>query len=165
METFSAASRRKKYDDILNFDPEGLLGRERYLEVLFIRTSHYIERALKKELLRMNIPPKIGAIIPELYWRNNLSPIELSSISDRKPQTTTAIIDRMEKSGLIKKIVNENKKNTYKICLTEKGLLVYQKIASVDVFTRIARQLPQETRQQLQVCLEELATQAKKIIG
>jgi DNA-binding MarR family transcriptional regulator len=148
-----------------NIDQRGLFCSDRDLEVLFIRTSHFIERALKKELRRLNISPKIGAMLAEIYWKNSLSPTELSRITDRKPQTITAILDRMEKQDLIKRIKNKNKKNTYKIYLTDKGLSTYQKMLTIDIFPRIMQLFSQEKRSQFQDCLEELTIQAKRVIG
>jgi DNA-binding MarR family transcriptional regulator len=154
-----------KYVNCPSIDQRGVFCSDRDLEVLFIRTSHFIERALKKELRRLNIAPKIGAMLTEIYWRESLSPTELSKISDRKPQTITAILDRMEKEGLVKRVKNENKRNTYKIYLTDKGLSTYQKIITIDIFPRIIKQFSQKKRLQLQNSLEELAVQAKRVIG
>jgi DNA-binding MarR family transcriptional regulator len=148
-----------------DIDQRGCFCSDRDLEILFIRTSHFIERALKKELRRLDIPPKIGAMLAEIYWKNSVSPTELSKISDRKPQTITAILDRMEKMGLVKRVKNENRKNTYRIYLTDEGLSTYQKMLTIDIFPRIIQLFSQEKRLQFQDCLEELAIQAKRVIG
>lgn len=140
-----------------------LLCPERELEVLFIRTFHTIEGAIKKELRRKGIAPKIAAMVAEIYRFNNPSPIELARISNRKPQTITAIVNRMEKKGLVKRVTNERKKNTYSIHLTEKGLLTYQKILKIDVFNRVTQNFSEENLIQLRAYLEELSIQANKL--
>ena len=164
MENLSSASSQFKYVACPDIGQRGCFCSDRDLEVLFIRTSHFIERALKRELRRLNIPPKIGAMLAEIHWKNSLSPMELSKITDRKPQTITAILDRMEKMGLIKKVKNENRKNTYKIHLTDEGLSAYHKMLTIDIFSRIIQLFSREKRLQLQDCLEELAIQAKRVI-
>jgi DNA-binding MarR family transcriptional regulator len=133
------------------------------LEILYIRTFHIIEGAIYKQLYKINIPPIIGAMVAEIYRQGSPSPTELAKVSRRKPQTITAIVDRMEAKGLIRRVTNERKKNTYRICLTEKGILVYNKILLVDVFSRCIETLTEEKRKVFQECLEEMATHAKKL--
>lgn len=133
------------------------------LEILYIRTFHIIEDAIKKELRRNGIQPIIGAMIAEIYRQGNPSPTELAKVSRRKPQTITAIVDRMEAKGLVRRVTNERKKNTYRIYLTEKGLSVYQKILMIDVFNQSIETLTEEKRKQFQECLEEIAVHTRKL--
>jgi len=135
----------------------------RNLEILFIRTFHFIEGAIKNELRKKGIPPKIAAMLAEIYWLNSPSPMELAKFSRRKPQTITAIVNRMEMKGLVKKVINERKKNTYKICLTPKGLSTYQRVLKVDVFDRSVQTLSEKKLEQFRECLEEIAIQVEKL--
>ena len=134
----------------------------RDLEVLYFRTFHIIEAAFKKELRKKCITPEIGAMLAEIYRLKNPRPIELSRSSRRRPQTITAIINRMEMQGLVKKVRNERKTNTYRIRLTRKGLLAYQKVLEIDIFPRIIQTLSEEKREQFRECLEELNDRANK---
>ena len=134
----------------------------RNLEILFIGTFHTIEHAIKRELRRRGISPKIAAMLTEIYRHDSPSPLELAKVSNRRPQTITAIIHRMEEKGLIKREINPKKKNTYKISLTEKGLSEYQKILSIDIFAKSIETLSEEKRHQLRECLEEIMKHAKE---
>jgi hypothetical protein len=80
------------------------------LGTLYIRVSHIMDNAIKKEMRRKGIVPKIGALLYEIYRLNNPSPLELAHVLDRKPQTITAIIHRMKQEGLVKKEINPKKK-------------------------------------------------------
>ncbi|OGO32207.1 MAG: hypothetical protein A2Z29_00215 [Chloroflexi bacterium RBG_16_56_11] len=133
------------------------------LEILFIRTFHFIEGAIKRQLRRKGIPPKIGAMLAEIYWLKNPSPSELARFSRRKPQTITAIVKRMEMKGLVNRVSTETKRNTYRICLTPKGLMVYQKILRIDVFDRSIETLSEKKRVQFRECLKEISIQVKKL--
>lgn len=133
------------------------------LENLYIRTFHIIEEAMHRQLRKKNIPPMIGAMVGEIYMQGNPSPTELAKISRKKPQTITAIVDRMEAKGLVRRVTNERKKNTCKICLTPKGLSLYKKIMMINVFSRSIETLSEEKRKLFQECLEEIAVHAKKL--
>jgi DNA-binding MarR family transcriptional regulator len=138
---------------------------EKELEVFFIRTFHNVEGAIKKELRRQGIPPKIGAMLAEIYRMNYPSPIELARISGRKPQTITAILNRMEDKGLVTRVTNERKKNTYRIYLTRKGLLAYQKVLDIDVFHQVIKNFSEGKLLQFRECLEEISIQIKRLTG
>jgi DNA-binding MarR family transcriptional regulator len=136
---------------------------EHDLETLYIRTFHIIEDAIKKKLRKKGIPPIIGAMVAEIYRQGSPSPTELAKVSRRKPQTITAIVDRMEQKGLVRRVKNEDKKNTFRICLTDKGLTVLKKVQAIDVFTRSIETLTEEKRKQFQECLEEIAVHTRKL--
>ena len=136
---------------------------DRYFEVLFIRSFHIVESAIKKELRRKGIAPKIAATLTEIQRLGNPSPLELAKISHRTPQTITAILHRMEKKGLIQREINPEKKNTYNVRLTEKGFSEYQRVINIDVFSKSIETLSDEKRHLLQECLEEIMEHAKKI--
>jgi DNA-binding MarR family transcriptional regulator len=152
-----------EYLDDLRLQEHPSLYSDRELEVLFLRTSHIYEGAIKRELLRIGISPKIAAMLSEICWLDNPTPMELSRISERKPQTITAIINRMVEKGLVIRVVNVNRKNTWRIYLTPKGKLIHQKILGIDVFQRILHELPEEKRIQLQDCLKDLKSRAKRL--
>lgn len=139
------------------------LDTKRNLEILYFRTFHTIETAYKQKLQRNNIPPQIAIILVAIFQLKNPSPIELSRGSGRKPQTITAIISRMEERNLVKRVRNPRKKNTYRIHLTQKGLLAYQKIQEIDIFPRIIQALSEKKRKQLLECLNEVAIQIDRL--
>ncbi len=136
---------------------------DRELEVLFIRVFHIVEGAIKDELRRKGISPKIGAMLAEIYRLDNPSPIELARVSSRKPQTITAIIHRMKKKGLVTRVTNESKKNTCRLYLTHKGMLAYQKVVKINIFNRVTQNFTKENLKQFREYLEELSVQAKKL--
>lgn len=137
--------------------------RDRSLGALYIHVSHIMDNAIKKEVRRKGIAPKIGAILYVIHRLNNPSPLELARVLNRKPQTITAIIHRMEQEGLVIKEINPEKKNTYKIKLTEKGSLDCQKMMNIDVLTNTIDTLSDEKRKHLQECLEEILIKLNKM--
>jgi DNA-binding MarR family transcriptional regulator len=133
------------------------------LESLFFLTSHLIETAFQKALRRKHISPQISIILVAISRMSNPSPIQLSRNSGRKPQTITAMIKRMEKLGLVEKVINEGKKNTYKILLTRKGTTVCQKIQEINIFYRVIQALSETERYKYIEYLEKMNAQIKKL--
>jgi DNA-binding MarR family transcriptional regulator len=163
MKALLSVQESPKSIDFSDIEDRKPLPLEKELEVLFIRTFHNVEGAIKRELRRQGIPPKIGAMLAEIYRMNYPSPIELARISGRKPQTITAILYRMEEKGLVTRVTNERKKNTYRIYLTRKGLLAYQKVLNIDVFHRVIKNFSEEKLLQFRECLEEINTHSKRL--
>lgn len=133
------------------------------LGALYIHVSHLIDNAIKKEVRRKGMAPKVGAMLYVIYRLNSPSPLELAHVLNRKPQTITAIIHRMEQDGLVIKDINISKKNTYKIQLTEKGFSECQKMMNIDVLTNSIDSLSDEKREHLQDCLEEILVKLKRM--
>jgi DNA-binding MarR family transcriptional regulator len=163
VKTLLSAPKSPKSTDFSDIEDRKPLSLEKELEVLFIRTFHNVESAIKRELRRKGIPPKIGAMLAEIYRMNYPSPIELARVSSRKPQTITAILNRMEEKGLVTRVINERKKNTYRIYLTRKGLLAYQKVLNIDVFHRVIKNFSEEQFLQFREFLEEINIQTKRL--
>jgi DNA-binding MarR family transcriptional regulator len=133
------------------------------LGTLFMQVLHIMDNAIKEEVSRKGISPKVGVVLYQIYKLNNPSPLELAHFFNRKPQTITAIVHRMEREGLVKKEINPNKKNTYKVQLTEKGLADCKKMMTIDVLANTIDRLSDERRKQLQECLEEILIKLKEI--
>ena len=139
------------------------LDTDRNLQMLYFRTFHTIETAFKKRLRRNNIPPQIAIILVAIFQLNSPSPMELSRSCGRTPQTITAIINRMEKRNLVKRVRCSEKKNKYRIYLTREGLLAYQKIQEIDIFSQIIQALSEEKCKQFLGCLHDMAVQIDKL--
>jgi DNA-binding MarR family transcriptional regulator len=65
----------------------------------------------------------------------------------------------MEKLGLINKVINENKRNSYTIQLTAKGLKIIEKIRGINVFSKVVSALTEEERRQLMTCIQKMQAQ------
>jgi DNA-binding MarR family transcriptional regulator len=131
---------------------------------LFGYTSRLVNSYFKKELLHIGLSYEIAATLCEIATLgHNPMPIELSKKAKRKPQTTTVIINKMEKQGLIGRSIDERRKNTYKVYLTEKGQIAYQRAKGIDFFYKLTEGLPEEKLKHFKECLEEILDQINKL--
>jgi DNA-binding MarR family transcriptional regulator len=131
---------------------------------LFGYTCRSVNYYLKKELRQLGLSYEIAATLCEIATLgHNPMPIELSRKAKRKPQTTTNIINRMDNQGLIRKSIDKQRKNTYRIYLTEKGLIAYQGVKDIDFFYTITNRLSEEKLEHFRECLEEILIQVNKL--
>ena len=96
-------------------------------------------------------------ILSVLYQTGrNFKPGEFAIICKRKPNTITAILNRMEKQKLLKKTKDKYRKNTKRVSLTDKGKLVFQNIMNNNEYHEIFATLTEEKRKLFMDCLYDL---------
>ncbi len=142
-------------DELLNSDSS--------LQKLYFDVTLVVDDQYKKALRRNHVQPQIAIMMVAISRLGNPTPVELAREIGRTPQTITDAINRMEKQGLIKKIRKENKKNSYTIQLTSKGISWYKKAERIDIFYKVIKDLSAEERNQLRACLEKMLIQVEKL--
>jgi DNA-binding MarR family transcriptional regulator len=130
-----------------------LLGRARYLLV----------KARQKELAPYHVTPQQAnalTIIEELGDKANFS--ELAKRTERKLNTLSIQMTRMENDGLIKKVRETPKSNQLAFELTEKGKNICREAKKIKSIKTIMSALTEEEHQQLRVLLGKIITKAEK---
>jgi DNA-binding MarR family transcriptional regulator len=114
---------------------------------LFSSAHQILSYASEKQLRSYGISHEIAALLSAIYLLGeDIMPIDLARVMRRKPQTITGIIRRMEVKGLIKKTRDANKKNIFRLSLTEKGLNAYKKASLIDVYHKVFGNIQGEKR-------------------
>jgi DNA-binding MarR family transcriptional regulator len=128
-------------------------------------TARIINAARSKALNKIGLSKETAGILSAvLRLHNNAMPIEIARYGLRKPQTTTSIINKMVKQGLLIKNVDKNKKNTFRISLTERGKLAHQKMTSLKIYKKIISTVSEEQQNNLEKALNEIKNNAKKCV-
>jgi len=136
------------------------------LWVFLTHTRYAIYRAREKELQRYGISPEqAGVLFIVQALGNRATPSEIARFIVRQPHTVSALIERMEKKGFIKKVHDLDKKNLVRVSLTEKGQKTYEYSTKRGPIHRIMGVLNAEERAQLLRILEKLNNQARKELG
>lgn len=136
------------------------------LWVFLTHTRYAIYRAREKELQRYGISPEqAGVLFIVQALGNRATPSEIARFIVRQPHTVSALIERMEKKGFIKKVHDLDKKNLVRVSLTEKGQKTYEYSTKRGPIHRIMGVLNAEERAQLLKILEKLNNQARKELG
>jgi DNA-binding MarR family transcriptional regulator len=133
------------------------------LWVMLARTRDGILRIRNNELKPYDITAQQAGILSRIKnCQNNMIPAELARMSLRKPNTTTVILGRMEKKGLIKKGKDLTKKNLIRLSLTKKGESINNYSSKRESINRLMATLSEDQITQLQSILEVLLDNIRK---
>ncbi len=136
------------------------------LWLLLTHTRYAIFRAREKELLRYGVSPEqVGLLFVVQALGNKATPAALSRHIIRQPHTVSALVDRMAKRGLVKKVKDLDRKNLVRVVMTEKGQKTYELSTKRGPIHRIMNTLTEEEKKEFRGYLEKLLAKARKEIG
>jgi len=137
-------------------------------EVLWARlfmSAKVVERAREIELSRVHISLIQAMVLYALKLSPEpLTPSRLARMLCREAHTMSALIDRMEKQGLVKKKHDLARKNLVRVVVTAKGDEAFQRQRSVNTVTNITNSLTKEEREALGTCVDKLRLRATDLI-
>ena len=127
------------------------------LWVLLNQARDSMHKAREKELAQYGISSSQAAV---LFISNmidaEVTPSEISRWLLKEPHTVSAIITRMEKQGLVKKIKGKGKNNSVQIALTKAGEEAYHNSEKIQSIKEITSHLTPEEILQLSALLTRL---------
>jgi DNA-binding MarR family transcriptional regulator/transposase len=124
---------------------------------LFCYTYRLIDSISAAVFRKYGLSPSTVAILSALYQTDeHFKPTDLAVIFKRKPNTITAILNRLEKQGLLKKIRDTYKQNIKRVSLTEKGQSVFRNVMNNNVYHEMFAALSEEKRNQFMDCIYDL---------
>jgi DNA-binding MarR family transcriptional regulator len=137
-------------------------------ELLWARlfmSAKVVERAREIELSRVHISLIQAMVLYALKLSPEpLTPSKLARMLCREAHTMSALIDRMEKQGLVKKKHDLARKNLVRVVVTAKGDEAFQRQRSVNTVTNITNSLTKEEREALGTCVDKLRLRATDLI-
>jgi DNA-binding MarR family transcriptional regulator len=93
-----------------------------------------------------------------------LTPSRLAKMLCREPHSMSALIDRMEKQGLIVKKHDLSPKNLVRVVVTKKGEEAFQRQRSMNTVTNITSILTREERETMGACADKLRLRARELL-
>jgi len=133
------------------------------LWVLLHQTTDVVLRARQKELDQFGISViEVGVLVVTQAIGEKATPSEISRWIFREPHTVSALLNRMEKRGLVRKTQDLDRKNLVRVSITEKGQQAYDKSTRRKSIHKIMSSLSEQERQQLRSCLQKLQNKAFK---
>ena len=135
-----------------------------YLWGLLQHSSALIFRARELELAQYKITMEQMSILHALMISDGSATLdEIATILVRQHNSVSTIVNRMVKSGLVKKEKRPGQKK-YRVVITEKAQGIVKAIPrkSIEMFFK---NLSLKEKQQLATCLEELITTGHEILG
>ncbi|MDM7998726.1 MAG: MarR family transcriptional regulator [Dehalococcoidia bacterium] len=131
---------------------------------LFLATT-LVQRAREVELSRINISLIQAMVLYALKISPEpLTPSKLAKMLCREPHSMSALIDRMEKQGLIEKRHDLVPKNLVRVVVTPKGEEAFQRQRRANAVTNITSILTEEERETLGRVADKLRLRAKELL-
>jgi len=129
-----------------------------YAWVLLVGVRDGISNIRRKALSKHGISPIQGAVLMIVdRMGRQATPTEISRWLHRKPHAISMLVDRMEKSGLVNKVKDLERKNYVRVVMTEKGRDLYQKsLLARETIFGIMNTMNKEELYQLVSMLERL---------
>ena len=93
------------------------------------------------------------------------TPAEISRWTLRESQSTSAILDRMEKAGLVVRVKDLERKKLVRIAMTEKGERAYRESMKRKSSQKTLSPLSETERQQLRSYLGRVRNRALRLSG
>jgi DNA-binding MarR family transcriptional regulator len=136
------------------------------LWLLFTHARYAVFRAREKELQRYGVSPEqVGVLFVVQALGNKATPAAISRHIIRQPHTVSALVDRMSRRGLVKKVKDLDRKNLVRVVMTEKGKKTYDVSTKRGPIHRILGTLGPEEKTQFRSSLEKILAKARKEIG
>lgn len=136
------------------------------LWLLLTHTRYAVFRAREKELQRYGITPEQVSLLFVVQAKNNkVTPADLARYLLRQPHTVSALVDRMAKRGMVKKVKDLERKNLVRVAITEKGQRAYEQSTKRGPIHRIMGELSQEEKRKFRRYLETIYAKARQEIG
>ena len=142
-------------------ETEIAVDRDLELWVLVRQVSDVMERVRERELREAGISLIQATVLFAVKAiKGPATPAEVSRWVVREPHTVSALLNRMEKQGLVRKIKDLERKNLVRIALTKKGEEAYRQSRRMKVIPKILSCLSLEERDNLRSYFEILRNKA-----
>ena len=135
------------------------------LWILLLQARDTLLKARYKELKQYGISPMEARV---LFFGQTIgdkaTPVELSRWLLREHHSVTTLLRRMEKKKLITKTKDADRKNIWRINLTEKGQQAYRQSFKREAIHEVMSSLAGNERQKLGSYLRNVRDQALKLV-
>lgn len=135
------------------------------LWLLIWHTRAAISKARHKKFGRYLHPNQAAALVNIWSCHGRATPAMLSRLLFLEPHSTSELIIRMEKKGLVKRKKDRKKGNLVRISITPKGRALCTKVVQADYIRGLISSLTAEQQQQLRDALWTLFKAVLKELG
>jgi DNA-binding MarR family transcriptional regulator len=123
-------------------------------------------KARRNELAPLGItPPQIGVLHFVQKFQEPCTIVQLRKVMRHSNSALVALINRMERKGLLKRQPDPASKKYTRIHLTEKGRAIYKRAMGLDSFITIVSNLPEDDQQKLKSYLVTLTEATQRLLG
>jgi len=132
--------------------------------VMLVRRA--MNRARAKELGFYGVTPaEIGALFAIYNMDQNTTVTKISHWMMREPHSTSELISRMQKKGLVTKSKGLNRGNVVRVTMTEKGEQTFNQSGKKGCIHKIVSALTKEEQQHIKTYLWKLFSKSSEELG
>ncbi|HMP82073.1 MAG TPA: MarR family winged helix-turn-helix transcriptional regulator [Verrucomicrobiota bacterium] len=131
----------------------------RRLPMLLRRAWYGLNQAFRRRIAHLNLTPDQFTVLRTLLEQDGISQRELTALMSSDPNTVAALLERMEKAGLIGRETHEKDRRANRLGLKPKGRARYKearKIA-IQLQVQILDTLPMSRREEFLSDLDTVA--------
>ena len=141
------------------------LSRNEKVWIRLFAAATVVQRARELELAKVGITPiQAGVLLILKTATKPVTPTQLARTLYREPHSMSALLQRMEKQGLIQRTKDLAQKNLVRISITRKGEEAFKRQWAAKVTTNISSCLSDKEASMLETCLEKLRARAVEIV-
>ena len=128
---------------------------------LLNQASHAMERARGDELRPFGLSMMhAGVLYIVKVSKDPVTPAHISRVLFREPHTVAALLNRMEKQGLLRRTKDLKRKNAIRVTLTERGEEAYRQSSERKPIRRVMSHLSPKECDSLKAPLETIRDKA-----
>jgi DNA-binding MarR family transcriptional regulator len=134
------------------------------LWILLDHAHSAFSRARELELTQFGLTPEQGGVLHTLLEKGgSTTNAEIADIMIRQYNSTTTLITRMEKLGLVKKEKRANEKR-FVVSITSKGQSIYEKVTANSIHMAFSDFTPAD-KQKLSQYLQQITDKNRRMLG
>lgn len=137
----------------------------RRLPPLLRRAWYGLNQAFRRRLAHLELTPDQFTVMRTLLEAEGITQRELAHTISSDPNTVAALVNRMEKAGLLERETHEQDRRANRLRLSRRGKTKYEKarLVAVELQSEVLRVLPESRREEFLEQLELLGEACRKI--
>jgi DNA-binding MarR family transcriptional regulator len=123
-----------------------------------------LNQAFRRRLARLELTPDQFTVMRTLLENEGVTQRELTQLISSDPNTVAALVNRMEKAGLLERETHEHDRRANRLRLVRQGKLKYEKarVIAVELQNEILEVLPAAGREKFLEQLEIVSTACRQ---
>jgi Transcriptional regulators len=101
------------------------------INFLLTTAQHNVFQFLSVKLTKYDITPSQYGVLSCLWGRTHATPKQIAEILCLETSTISGVLDRMQKKGLIDRVINKEDRREVQVTITEKGKALQQPITEI----------------------------------
>lgn len=101
------------------------------INYLLTGAQHEVFQLMSAKLLPYDITPGQYGVLNCLWRKETMNPKDMAQILGLETSTISGVLDRMQKKGLIERMINPDDRRCVQVTLTEKGAALEEPVLAI----------------------------------